>query len=96
MLDVIKSILQQLINDIDAGNSNINENQQQEVLNILETITKKELTKSEAADYIGRCPATFDNYVKKGLIPKGRKRQGLSNYFWNKKDLDDYVKNIQQ
>ena len=96
MLDVIKSILKQLINDIDSGNSNINEKQQQEVLDILESITRKELSKSEAANYINKCPATFDNYVRKGLIPKGKKRQGFKELFWNKKDLDDYVKNIQQ
>jgi len=25
----------------------------------------------EAADYIGVSRATFDNYIRKGLIPKG-------------------------
>ena len=32
--------------------------------------------------------ATFDKYVSKGKIPKGRKQQGFKELFYFKKDLD--------
>lgn len=91
MLHLIKIILQQFINDIDSGNSNINEQEQEELLNLLQKFNQKELSKIEAANYIGVCRATFDNYINKGLIPKGHKRQGFKELRWNKKDLDDYI-----
>jgi predicted DNA-binding transcriptional regulator AlpA len=37
-------------------------------------MSSPELSKIEAAEYIGVSRATFDNYINKGLIPKGRKR----------------------
>ena len=91
MLQLIKTALQQFIDDIDSGNSNISEQQQQELLNIIYRINSKELSKIESADYIGVSRATFDNYITKGLIPKGHKRQGFKELSWNKSDLDKYL-----
>lgn len=91
MLQLIKTALQQFIDDIDSGNSNISEQQQQELLNVIYRINSKELSKIESADYIGVSRATFDNYITKGLIPKGHKRQGFKELSWNKSDLDKYL-----
>ena len=97
MINVIKTILQQIINDIDSGNSNINEQEQLEIINLLQKINQKELSKIESADYIGVSRATFDNYVSNGYIPKGKKRLGFKELSWNKKDLDDFLeKNIKR
>lgn len=93
MIKLIRKILQQFIDDIDSGNSNISENEQQEFLNILQKFNQKEFSKLEAADYIGVCRATFDNYIKKGIIPEGEKRMGFKEKFWYKKDLDIFLKN---
>ena len=90
MLQIIRSLLQQIINDIDSNNSNISERQQFEVIKFIQKINTKELSKLEAADYIGVSRATFDNYIKKGLIPKGHKRMGFNELSWYKNDLDDY------
>ena len=91
MLDLIKTILLQFIDNIDSGNSNITENEQKEILNLLYKINSKEFSKIEAADYIGVSRATFDNYINKGLIPRGFKRQGFKELSWNKFDLDKYL-----
>ena len=92
MLQLIRTLLNQFIDDIDAGNTNINEKQQKEIIDIFQKLNSKELSKLESADYIGVSRATFDNYINKGLIPKGKKRQGVSSLFWNKSDLDNYLK----
>lgn len=90
-MNIIRNILQQFINDIDSGNSNITEKEQLELLEVLQKINSKELSKIEAANYIGVCRATFDNYIKRGLIPEGKKRQGVNALFWNKYDLDKFL-----
>lgn len=92
MLELIKVAFQQFINDIDSGNSNISQEQQSKILDLLEEINSEELSKIQAADYIGVSRATFDNYINKGLIPKGEKRQGFKELFWYKKDLNKFVK----
>ena len=93
MLQLIKLALQQFIDDIDSGNSNVNEQQQQELLDLINKINSKELSKIESANYIGISRATFDNYITKGLIPKGHKRQGFKELSWNKSDLDNFINN---
>ena len=79
MLKIIRNLLQQIIDDIDSNNSNISERQQFEVIKFIQKINTKELSKLEAADYIGVSRATFDNYIRKGLIPRGQKQQDLKN-----------------
>lgn len=91
MLKIIRNLLQQIIDDIDSNNSNISERQQFEVIKFIQKINTKELSKLEAADYIGVSRATFDNYVRDGLIPKGQKRVGFKELSWNKCDLDEFL-----
>lgn len=91
MIKIIKSILQQFINDIDSGNTNISESEQQEILELLQKVNSQDLSKVESANYIGVSRATFDNYIKKGLIPEGTKRQGFKELSWKKSDLDKYL-----
>ena len=93
MLQLIKAAFQQFIDDIDSGNSNITEEQQKKILEFTQELNRKELSKLEAASYIGVSRATFDNYIKNGWIPKGLKRQGFKELSWNKSDLDNFLKN---
>ena len=93
MLQIIRSLLLQLINDIDSGNSNISEREQLEAIEFIQRVQSKELSKIESAEYIGVSRATFDNYIRNGLIPKGKKRQGVNNLFWSKLDLDKFLEN---
>ena len=92
MINVIKKILLQWVDAIDAGNSNLTEQEQEEIINLAQKINQKELNKLQSADYIGVCRATFDNYVKRGLIPAGKKSRGSNELKWNKTDLDKFLK----
>ena len=51
------------------------------------------MSKTQAADYLNVSTSTFNNYVSKGYIPKGIKKQGISSKLWYKHDLDNYLKN---
>ena len=81
-----------MYDEIDAENSNISESEQEEVVQLLQKIYSQKLSTIQAANYIGVCRSTFENYVNKGLIPKGIKEQGVHGLFWYKCDLDKYLK----
>ena len=93
LIKILRNLLQQIIDDIDSGNSNISENEQLEAIKFIQKINSKELSKIEAAEYIGVSRATFDNYIRKGILPQGKKRQGFKEKSWNKQDLDNFIKN---
>ena len=129
ILQTLKLSLRQLLNDLDAGNTNISEKDQEEIdaftklklesefqrlspggaisyvetpnlennipavleiIEFIQKITDKELSRVESANYIGVSVSTFDNYRKKGLLPEGHKRQGMARV-WYKSDLDKYL-----
>lgn len=89
MLKIIRSILQKFIDDIDADNSNLSFEQQCDIVRLLSNVgNSDEMSKTQAADYIGVCRATFDNYVRDGFLPKGEKKEGFKELRWYKCDLD--------
>ena len=64
MINLIREVLQQYINEIDSGNSNISEKEQMKLIDVFREINRKELSALEACDYIGVCKSTFYNYIE--------------------------------
>ena len=92
MKNVVISILDKLLRELKADNSNLSEEEMLKVarcLNEINTIQKTEFTKKEAYDYLRMSRASFDNKVREGRIPIGKKCPG--KLVWYKKDLDAYV-----
>lgn len=83
----------QKINDIDAGNSNIDEEGAISILNAIQeaTDTTKMYTRTEAAKYLQCSVQTFDGYRSSGKLPKGVKKAGRLEE-WSKKQLDDLIR----
>lgn len=94
MLSIIRKLLVDIIENIDAGNSNINEAEEFEVIEIIRRFTDKteRLSKYEACKYLNVSRATFDNYVRDCKLPKGKKVAGFNELSWSKKELDEYIK----
>lgn len=92
MKNVVITILEKLLGDLKADNSNLSEEEMLKVakcLSEINTIQKTEFSKKEAYDYLHMSRASFDNKVREGKIPKGKKFPG--KLVWYKKDLDAYV-----
>ena len=89
-LDILKVALEQIIDNIDSNNSKANDEQLDEILDIINktTNTQNKLSKYQACKYLHISRATFDNWVRDGKIPEGRKEQGFKEKFWIKSDLD--------
>lgn len=94
MIKVIRNLLVKIINDIDAGNSNITENEAMELTKVLQSYTDKtvKMSKYQACQYLNISRATFDNYVREGKLPKGTHQAGFKELSWSQKDLDAYIK----
>jgi hypothetical protein len=94
MLKIIREILSKIINDIDAGNSNITDNDAMELTKILKSYTDKtqKMSKYQACRHLNVSRATFDNYVREGLLPRGTREAGFKELFWTQKDLDNFIK----
>lgn len=90
MLQIIKYALKQIIDDIDSGNSNINESEEQKIIQFIQKLNSKELSKIESYQYLNISRSTFDNYIEKGLLPKGKKKAGFNEKIWYKYDLDKF------
>lgn len=94
MMNLIRTILQNWINDIDAGNTNLSYEQQCSLIRLMSNVDlgqENEMNKTEAADYIGVSRATFDNYVRDGFIPKGKQIGKFKELRWYKSDLDLFL-----
>ena len=96
MLQIIRSILQKFIDDIDADNTNMSYEQQCNLIRLLSNVDigqDNEMNKTQAADYLGVSRATFDNYVHDGFIPKGKQIGKFKELRWYKSDLDLFLIN---
>lgn len=94
MLKIIRDLLEKIVSDIDAGNSNITEEEALKLTKVLQSYTDKtvKMSKYQACKYLNVSRATFDNYVREGSIPRGKKEAGFKELFWTLKDLDDFVR----
>lgn len=94
MLKVIRNLLVKIVNDIDAGNSNITEKEAMELTKVLQSYTDKtvKMSKYEACKYLNVSRATFDNYVRAGRLPRGKHEAGFKELSWDRKTLDAFIK----
>lgn len=94
MLQTIKRLLLSIIDDIDAGNTDISEEEALKIAKTLKTMTRKDIpmSKYQAYTYLNISRATFDNLVREGKIPRGKKIPGFKELVWQKKDLKKVLK----
>ena len=93
-LKILRDVLLETVNNIDAGNTNKSEEELDEIINILSTLNRgvHRISKRYACDKILHCSlSTFDNYLALGLIPPGRKEVGFKELSWREKDFDEAV-----
>lgn len=88
----VKNALLNIVDNIDVGNSKLDNDDAMFLIEAANKITNTEnkLSKYQACKYLHISRATFDNYVKEGKLPKGKKEQGFKELFWTMKDLKDF------
>lgn len=97
-LELLKIALQNIINNIDCGNSEISECQCDELCEVINRMTNPEFrySKYKACEYLGISRATLDNYVRDGIVEVRVKSEGgFNEKYFLKKDLDELKKYIE-
>jgi len=93
MIGLIKEQLVRIIGDIDAGNTNISEDDAISVARALNELGRENgISKYQAYTYLNISRAKFDNLVAEGKLPKGKKVVGFKELRWYKQDLDKYIR----
>ena len=87
---VIRDLLASKVDDMDAGNSNVDEESAIAIMKANATDTTKRTSKYRFCQLAGISIATFDNYVRAGKIPKGEHAIGFKELSWSMKDLDEF------
>lgn len=96
MLQVIKKLLLKIVDDIDAGNSELSEKEMFEVVDALKryNFREKYISKYQAYTYLNISRAKFDNLVREGRLPRGKKIEGFKELQWSLKEIKDFNKNV--
>lgn len=90
---LLAGLLRKVAQDIDAGNSNINEEEALMICEHIHAMSDKTeiLSTYEACRYPNVSRATFNNYIKAGYIDKGKHLLGFQALGYKKKDLDAFI-----
>lgn len=96
MLQVIKNQLLRILDDIDTGNTNMTEEEMIETAKFLKKFNSREkyISKYQAYTYLNMGRAKFDNLVRAGVLPKGKKVEGFKELRWSLKDIKDAKKQV--
>lgn len=94
MLQIIRKLLQKIIDDIDSGNSNMTEEEELAVIDSLKQYTRKDnrWSKYQAYTFLNVSRATFDRYVREGRIPKGKAIPGYKELSWSEREIRSIAK----
>ena len=86
---LIIKLLRETANKIEDGTCELSNEEAADICSIL---SHEVLSKEQACSYLNTSRATFDNLVREGLIPKGRKRRGFKELVWYKDELSNVIK----
>lgn len=89
---LIRDLLQSKIDDIDCGNSNVDEESAIAILKAVNDSTDmtKRVSKYKACQILCISRATFDNYVREGKLPQGEHTIGFKEKSWNLYDINKF------
>ena len=103
MLKELRDLLIKIVNDIDSGNSNIDESQTIEIASAIGELVSRynkpkvpnKLTRLESCKHLRVSETKFNMLRRKGLISEGTKKAGDVRK-WSIEELDKYIKDNSQ
>lgn len=86
---VVTKLLRETADKIDSGNCELNEEQAMDIMSVL---GHEVLSKDEACSYLNLSRSRFDDLVREGKIPRGRKRRGFKELCFYKDELTKIIR----
>ena len=62
-----------------------------ELIDLLSQIGEEKISKYQACKLVNCSRATFDNLVKAGKLPRGRKQVGFKELFWKRSEIEKFL-----
>ena len=89
---LIRDLIADRLEQIDAGNSNIDEESAIALLKAVNDSTNmnKRVRKYKACQILCISRATFDNYVREGKLPQGEHTIGFKEKSWSMYDINKF------
>ena len=85
---LLANALRETADKLDSGNTYLSEAEQCEILDML---THTALCAEEVCEYLNISRATLTNYIRDGVVPKGRKLRGRKELIWFKDELINVI-----
>lgn len=93
LLKVLVKELRAAADRLEDGTCVIDMGAAQDIINILAHVP---LSKEQACEFLNVSRATFDNHVRLGNIPKGRKEVGKKELVWYKDELQQCIDRLRR
>ena len=81
---LVVHLLRDTANKIDAGTCELNSTEATELIEVISHIS---MSKESACIYLNISRSRFDDLIRQGKLPKGKKRVGFKELFWYKNEL---------
>lgn len=91
LIKLITKLLRDTADKIDAGSSELTEEESMDILSIL---SHKVLSKEQACDFVGLKPSQFNLLMAANKLPKGKKRKGFKELVWYEDELRDALTKV--
>lgn len=82
---LVAKYLREVADKIDSDSCELGET---EAMDILKVIAHRPMSKEQACNYLNLSRSRFDDLVRDGIIPRGRKRVGLKELSWWEDELE--------
>ena len=86
---LIVKLLRETADKIDSGNCELSES---EAMDIMSVLSHRAMSKEDACIYLNLSRSRFDDLVREGKLPKGKKRRGFKELVYYQDELDNYIK----
>lgn len=86
---LITKLLRETADKIDTGNCELSES---EAMDIMSVLSHRAMSKEDACIYLNLSRSRFDDLVREGRLPKGKKRRGFKELIYYQDELDRYIK----
>ena len=89
--NTIIKMLRETADKIEVGTCEMSDTEAMELLSIL---SHRAMSKEDACIYLNISRSRFDDLVREGKLPKGRKRRGFKELVFYQDELDASIRNV--
>lgn len=87
---LVSKLLRETADKIDSGTCELSDT---EAMDIMSVLGHQVMSKEDACIYLNLSRSRFDDLVREGRLPKGKKRRGFKELCFWKDELDRYISN---